>query len=75
MLNRDRRELAAWTIRQGETSNIIAGPFRLVAGFQILAIETDGEDRPTGHADVFDEARTPYSFRLESVEVGPAADQ
>ncbi|WP_435017382.1 hypothetical protein TA3x_004988 [Tundrisphaera sp. TA3] len=70
MLDRDGRELAASDLGPGRAPGPVVLTFALPAGLQTLRLESDGEDRPTRPADVIDEARTPYSFLVRSIELG-----
>ncbi|WP_435010143.1 hypothetical protein P12x_001372 [Tundrisphaera lichenicola] len=68
----DGHELARWTIQPGTRSDLDSGPILLGTGFHDLILESDGDDRPTRHDDRLDDAKTPYSLRLDSVRVRPA---
>jgi hypothetical protein len=66
------REIARWNVEPGTSRTIETPPFRLEDGVQELRLESDGDDRPTRHADRLDDARTPYSLRLGAVRVRSA---
>jgi hypothetical protein len=63
------RELARWTIEPGPARTIASPPLPFPRGLHELRLLSDNDERPTHHADRIDEARTPYSLRLKSVEV------
>jgi hypothetical protein len=63
------RELARWRVGVGASQTIESPPFALEGGLRELSLESDGEDQPTRYADRLDEARTPYSWRLNSVRL------
>ena len=66
------RELARWSVGPGPARTLETPPFAVDAGVRELTLVCDGEDRPARHADRLDEARTPYSYRIDSVRVRPA---
>jgi hypothetical protein len=63
------RELARWTVEAGAPRDRESEPFRLGPGLHELTLESDGDDRPSRYADRLDDARTPYSLRLEEVRL------
>jgi hypothetical protein len=65
------RELARWTVEPGEARTIESPPLTLSSGIHDLRLISDHDDRPSRSAERLDEARTPYSLRLKSVQVVP----
>ena len=63
------REIARWTVATRAIPSIETPPFRVEGGVRELRLESDGDDRPDHHTDRLDEAKTPYSFRLDAVRV------
>ena len=68
LLRRDR-EIARWTLGTKRTETLESPPIRLEGGVQELRIASDGDDPPARYADRLDEARTPYSFRIDAVRI------
>jgi hypothetical protein len=68
-LLQESRELARWHLEAGNSRTIESPPFPLEGGLRELNLESDGEDQPTRYADRLDDARTPYSWRLNSVRL------
>ncbi len=68
-LSEGGRELARWTIEPGRSRAVETPPFRLGPGLHDLTLESDGDDRPTRHADRLDDARTPYSLTVGAVRL------
>ena len=66
VIHRDR-EVGRWTIGPGAVPDLETPPFRVEGGLQELRLEADGDDRPARTADRLDDARTPYSLRLDAV--------
>ncbi len=62
-------ELARWTVETGAPRTLTTPPFRLPAGSHDLTILSDGDDPPVRYVDRLDASKTPYSFRLDGVEV------
>jgi hypothetical protein len=63
------REIARWNVEPGMATTLETPPFRLEGGVQELRLESEGVDRPTRYADRLDDARTPYSLRLDAIRV------
>ncbi len=63
------RELARWSVPAGSTATLGSLPLTLAAGLHEWSIESDGADAPVLHADRLDDARTPYSLRVDSVRL------
>ena len=66
------RELSRWTVEIGTPRTIESPPIRLGNGVHELRLTSDGDDRPSRHADRLDDARTPYSLRLKAVRIRDA---
>jgi hypothetical protein len=66
------RELARWRVETGSPRTLDSPPIRLGDGIHELRLESDGDDRPSRHADRLDDARTPYSLKLRSVRIRDA---
>jgi hypothetical protein len=63
------REIVRWIVEPGVATTLKTPPFGPGDGVQELRLECDGDDRPTRYADRIDDARTPYSLRLDGVRV------
>ncbi len=68
-LSEGTRELARWKVEPGAARTIESPPFPLEGGLHELWFESDGDDPPSRYADRLDDARTPYSWRLNSVRL------
>ncbi len=68
-LTEEGRELARWTIDPGAPRTLDSPPIRPGDGVRELRLESDGDDRPTRHAERLDDARTAYSLRLRAVRI------
>lgn len=66
------REVARWIIEPGTTRTLESRPFTTMAGLSELTLASDGDDRPSRHADRLDDARTPYSLRIDAIRLRPA---
>jgi hypothetical protein len=65
------REIARWSVEPGAGRTLRTPPFRLDQGINFLTLIGDGDDRPTRYVDRLDEARTPYSLRVDAIRVRP----
>lgn len=71
VLRTGNRELARWQVAPGAVTWYESPPFRLPDGRHELQLEADGVSAPGSSGEALDDARTPYSLRVESVVLGP----
>ncbi len=63
------RELARWAVEPGRPRLLASPPLDLAAGLHEWSIESDGADRPERRPDRLDDARTPYSLRVDAIRI------
>jgi len=67
----DGRELARWRVEPGAPRTLESPPLKLPAGLVDLKVVSDGDERPVRSIDSLDGARTPYSLRINAVQLQP----
>jgi hypothetical protein len=63
------REIGRWEVEPGSPRTLETPPFRLGEGVRELTLISDGDERPARYFDRLDDARTPYSLRINSMRV------
>ncbi len=63
------RELGRWAVGHGGPGRLETRPLPLGAGLHELTVESDGDDRPGPYGDRLDDAKTPYSLRVDAVRL------
>ena len=66
------RELARFTLEPGAPRTVATPPIPLSPGLHTWTLRSDGASRPTHSTERFDDAGTPYSFRLSGVRLTPS---
>jgi hypothetical protein len=69
------REIAHWKVEPNAPRTIETPPFKLGDGVCELSLISDGDDRPARYVDRLDDARTPYSLRINSLRVRLETEQ
>jgi hypothetical protein len=62
-------ELGSWVVQPGEKSLLSSPPFKIRSGFEVLTIESDGEETPSGHNLTALGFKTPFSLWATKVGV------